>query len=135
MPKKPISKEENQFKEQIIEDIRPWGKFRSYPYKYARNIKIITVNPGAILSLQYHNLRSEFWIALDNGFKITIGEVVRELKKNEEVFIPKKMPHRLKCIGKEPARIMELWLGDSDESDIVRLQDDYGRVKASSPKQ
>jgi hypothetical protein len=24
---------------------------------------------------------------------------------------------------------MEIWIGDSDESDIVRLEDDYGRVK------
>jgi hypothetical protein len=49
------------FKKEIKEDSRPWGKFRSFPYKQAKNIKIITVNPGETLSLQYHHHRSEFW--------------------------------------------------------------------------
>jgi mannose-6-phosphate isomerase-like protein (cupin superfamily) len=87
------------FKKEIKEDIRPWGKFRSFPYKQARGIKIITVNPGETLSLQYHLHRSEF-----------------------------KSPHRLRCLGSKQARVMEIWIGNSDESDIVRLEDEYGRT-------
>ena len=52
------------FKKNIKEDIRPWGKFRSYPHQQARSIKIITVNPGQALSLQYHLHRSEFWASI-----------------------------------------------------------------------
>jgi mannose-6-phosphate isomerase-like protein (cupin superfamily) len=55
------------FKKEIKEDSRPWGKFRSFPYKQAKNIKIITVNPGETLSLQYHHHRSEFWKSLSPG--------------------------------------------------------------------
>lgn len=119
--------EPEDFKTQIKEDVRPWGKFRTYPYQQARNIKIITVNPGESLSYQYHNHRSEFWVALDKGLEITVGEKVWTLGIHEEVIIPKKTPHRLRCIGKKPARIMEIWIGDSDESDIIRLKDKYGR--------
>lgn len=118
---------ELDFRKKIEEDIRPWGKFRSYPYKKARSIKIITVNPGQSLSLQYHNRRSEFWIVLDKGLEITVGKRVWQPEENEEIFILQKAPHRLRCVGQKPARVMEIWMGDSDEEDIVRLKDEYGR--------
>jgi len=120
-------KESSVFENAIIEDIRPWGKFRSFPHEPARSIKILTVNPGGILSLQYHNKRSEFWIVLDEGLEITLGKRIWRPEKNEEVFVPRKVPHRIKCIGSQPARIMEIWIGDSTESDIIRLDDAYGR--------
>lgn len=114
-----------------MEDIRPWGKFRSFPYRSARSIKIITVNPGETLSLQYHNRRSEFWVVLDRGLEVTVGDKVWQPEKNEEIIIPRQAPHRIKCVGDHPARIMEIWIGDSDESDIVRLEDKYGRDSSS----
>jgi mannose-6-phosphate isomerase-like protein (cupin superfamily) len=120
--------EEQDFRGQILEDVRPWGKFRSYPHRYAGSLKIITVNPGGSLSLQYHNRRSEFWIVLDPGLEITVGEKTWEPHPEEEIFIPTKAPHRLRCTGDKPARIMEIWLGDSSEEDIVRLEDVYGRT-------
>ena len=127
MPKEKEKKEELLFREQIKEDIRPWGKFRSYPYQQAKSIKIITINPGQALSLQYHLHRSEFWVILDKGLEITVGDKVWQPKENEEVFIPKKTPHRLRCLGNKQARVMEIWIGNSEENDIVRLEDDYGR--------
>jgi len=126
MTKSPSDDEKN-FRARIIEDIRPWGKFRAYPHKNAGRIKIITVKPGASLSLQFHHRRSEFWIALDRGLEITVGKKVWRPKKGEEIYIPRKTAHRLRCVGRSPARVMEIWLGNSDESDIVRLEDKYGR--------
>lgn len=130
MGKKDDKDLETSFRKNILEDIRPWGKFRSYPHHEARSIKIITVHPGEALSLQYHSLRSEFWIVLDKGLEITVGEKSWQSKENEEIFIPKKTPHRLRCLGPKSARVMEIWIGDSDEEDIVRLEDDYGRERS-----
>jgi len=115
------------FRKAITEEIRPWGKFRSFPYVQAGSIKIITVNPGESLSLQYHKKRSEFWIILDKGLEVTAGDRVWQPKVDEEIFIPCKIPHRVRCIGEKPARIMEIWIGKSRESDIIRLEDTYGR--------
>jgi mannose-6-phosphate isomerase-like protein (cupin superfamily) len=120
-------KDLENFRKEIQEDIRPWGKFRSFPHKQAGSIKIITVEPGGILSLQYHHGRSEFWVILDEGLEVTVGDKVWQPEKNEEILVPRKTPHRLRGIGREHARVMEIWIGRSDESDIVRLQDDYGR--------
>lgn len=115
------------FKKKIKEDIRPWGKFRSFPYKQAGTIKIITLNPGQAFSLQYHHHRSEFWVVLDRGLEVTVGDRVWQPEESEEILIPRKTPHRLRCLSQNQARVMEIWIGDSVESDIVRLQDDYGR--------
>jgi mannose-6-phosphate isomerase-like protein (cupin superfamily) len=117
-----------EFRQAIFEDARPWGKFRSFPHQNAGSIKIITVNPGASLSYQYHHKRSEFWIALDDGLEVTVGERTWRPKINEEIFIPREAPHRLRGVGENPARIMEIWIGSSEESDIVRLEDKYGRT-------
>lgn len=129
MKTKPAAPTEAGFKSLILEDVRPWGKFRAYPHRRARSLKIITVNPGQALSLQYHRRRSEFWVILDDGLELTVGKRVWRPKKDEEVFIPKRSPHRLRCVGRKPGRVMELWLGSSDEDDIVRLEDAYGRIK------
>lgn len=115
------------FDKAITEEIRPWGKFRTFPHDQAGSIKIITVKPGEVLSLQYHNKRSEFWVILDAGLEVTAGEQVWQPAMNEEIFIPCGIPHRVRCIGQKPARIMEIWIGKSEESDIIRLDDEYGR--------
>ena len=116
------------FGKKIEQEVRPWGIFRSYPHRAAGSLKIITVRPGRALSLQYHLRRSEFWVVLDAGLEMTLGDRVWRPKKGEEIFIPCRTPHRLRCIGRRPGRVMELWIGRSSEGDIVRLQDDFGRI-------
>lgn len=121
------SEAERSFLARIVEDRRPWGKFRVYPHEEAGSLKIITVEPGGLLSLQYHHHRAEFWVVLDEGLEVTIGERVWRPAPNEEIYIPREARHRLRSISPNPARIMEIWLGNSDEADIVRLEDTYGR--------
>ncbi|MBN1938965.1 MAG: phosphomannose isomerase type II C-terminal cupin domain [Candidatus Aminicenantes bacterium] len=121
------SEDERDFRSRIVEDHRPWGKFRAFPHEQAGSIKIITVEPGGSLSLQYHNRRAEFWIALDEGLEVTVEDRVWRPAPNEEIYIPRAARHRLRGIGTGPARVMEIWLGNSDETDIVRLEDTYGR--------
>ncbi len=115
------------FKAGIIEDHRPWGSFRRYPHEGVGSIKIITVNPGGILSLQYHEHRSEFWLVLDEGIEMTVGDRVWRPAAGEEIWIPCGAHHRARGVGERPARVMELWMGRSEESDIIRLEDAYGR--------
>jgi len=112
----------------IVEEARPWGKFRRFPHEDAGSVKIITVAPGGRLSLQYHDGRAEFWVVLDPGLEVTVGDRVWLAAANEEVVIPRRAPHRLRNTGQAPARVMEIWIGRSSEEDIVRLQDDYDRT-------
>ena len=123
------TRSERAYREKIVEDIRPWGRFRSYPLRAVGSVKIITVNPGAAPSLQYHKRRGEFWVILDRGLEVTLGERTWRPKPGEEVYVPRGAPHRLRCLGRRPGRVLELWLGKSSEADIIRLADDYGRVR------
>jgi len=118
---------EDAFRSGIVEDIRPWGRFRRFPHENAGSVKIITVEPGGRLSLQYHERRAEFWVVLDAGLEITVGERVWQAAPNEEILIPRRAAHRVRNTGSAPARFMEIWIGRSEESDIVRLSDDYHR--------
>ena len=62
--------------------------------------------------------------------KITLNRKKFFLKKNETIFIPVKSIHRIENPYKKPVKIIEAQLGSIlKETDIVRYQDIYGRVK------
>ena len=107
---------------------RPWGGFERFTFNEKSTIKILTINKGKRFSLQYHKNRSEFWKVLDNDVKITLGKKTFKAKKNDEIFIPKKTLHRAEGLSKT-VHILEISFGKFDEKDIVRIEDDYGRLK------
>lgn len=117
-----------EFQERTVTDSRPWGSFRRYPHAGVSSVKILTVNPGGVLSLQFHHQRDEFWVVLDEGIEVTLGDRILRPRAGEELWIPRETPHRARGIGDRPARILELWFGPSSEEDIVRLEDLYGRT-------
>ncbi len=106
---------------------RPWGSFTQFTHNTPSTVKIITVNAGEELSLQFHTKREEFWKVLSGSPVITIGEEKKEGSTGEEFFIAKEVPHRI-AGGNTGTEILEISLGDFDENDITRLEDRYGRV-------
>ena len=119
---------EQAFRDGIHEERRPWGRFRQFPNALGHNLKIITVEPGGVLSLQYHRRRSEYWVVLDEGLEVTVGDRVWRPARDEEIVIPCGAVHRLRNTGAGPGRVMEVWIGESAEEDVVRVSDDYGRA-------
>jgi mannose-6-phosphate isomerase-like protein (cupin superfamily) len=62
--------------------------------------------------------------------RITLDKKKFVLKTNETIFIPVKTIHRIENPFKKPVKIIEAQLGSIlKETDIVRYQDIYGRVK------
>jgi len=112
---------------EIYEELRPWGGFRRYTHNQVSTVKIITVNPGEVLSLQYHHHRDELWVALDSGLRVTLNDRVWDAAPYEEIFIPHGSRHRMSGAGEQPSRWLEISFGSFDENDIVRLEDSYGR--------
>ena len=109
---------------------KPWGRFEQYTHNLPSTVKIITVDPGGILSSQYHYRRDELWVVLDPGAKVELGDEVLHPAPGEKLYIPRETVHRLSCVGEHPVRILEVSFGEFDEDDIVRLEDVYGRVKS-----
>ncbi len=110
---------------------RPWGAFTVLQEGPGFKIKRIEVKPGGMLSLQMHAHRSEHWVVVSGEARVTNGERVYPVQVNESTFIPLKTRHRLENAGAEPLVMIEVQCGDYvGEDDIVRFDDQYGRVKA-----
>ena len=108
---------------------RPWGNYHIIAKNTGYQIKEIKVLKNSKLSLQKHKSRSEFWQIVAGKSKITIEENEYYLKEKEHIYIPKDTVHRIENIGKEELIFIEIQLGENlKEDDIIRLEDDYGRV-------
>lgn len=108
---------------------RPWGSYTVLGEGPSYKMKKITVSPGGQLSLQLHYHRSEHWVVIAGTARVTIGDQVQMVHKNESVFIPQSTKHRLENPGKIPLEIIEVQNGDYlEEDDIVRFEDVYGRA-------
>lgn len=139
------------------DNTRPWGgffvieeneadKFISlyFPHlsKEALNIsgklspKILVVGPGKRLSWQYHHRRAEIWKLIGGTAGVVTSDTdeekdTRHLNIGDVIQLKQGERHRL--LGLESWGIVaEIWrhtdvVNPSDEDDIVRLQDDFGR--------
>jgi mannose-6-phosphate isomerase len=112
----------------IVEVEKPWGKFEQYTLNTPSTVKVITVEPGGSLSLQYHHGRDELWVVLDAGARIQLGDADIRPRVGDRIFIPRTTAHRLSAAGDRAVRILEVSFGEFDENDIVRLEDVYGRA-------
>jgi len=67
---------------------RPWGHYQNLEEGEGFLVKRIVVDPGAKLSLQYHQHRAEHWIVVAGTARVTNGEQVIELGPNQSTYIP-----------------------------------------------
>lgn len=111
--------------------IRPWGSYTILEESNVFKIKRIVVNPGATLSLQKHQKRSEHWVVVEGTATVIVGDKQCQLQTNESTFVPMNTPHRLSNQSSSPLIIIEVQTGSYlGEDDIERLEDVYGREMA-----
>ena len=98
--------------------------------------KILMVAPHKRLSWQYHHRRAEIWRCIDGEVAVATSHSDEEEEKHvlqvgDKIKLTQGQRHRL--IGLDGWGIVaEIWqhtdaANPSDEDDIVRLQDDFGR--------
>ena len=136
---------------------RPWGGFLVISEKQAQEFadkffdginvenikiggklspKILVVNPNSKLSWQYHHRRAEIWkvfrgeVGVSRSFADNQNPLIK-LVTGDQIRLKKGERHRLIGLS-DFAVIAEIWQhtdpnNTSDENDIVRLSDDYGR--------
>lgn len=108
---------------------RPWGNYETIDKSTCFQVKRITVKPGASLSLQMHHHRSEHWVIVKGIATVTRGDEVFTIKENESTYIPLGVKHRLANHSAENIELIEVQSGNYlGEDDIVRFEDNYGRV-------
>ncbi len=140
-----------------MDDKRPWGgffvldeseaqrfietffshlSFESFKHFAHLSPKILIVEPGKRLSWQYHHRRAEIWKVIGGRAGVVVSDndeqtPVRKLESDDVVELKQGERHRL--IGLEGWGIIaEIWKhtdpeNPSDENDIVRVEDDFGR--------
>ena len=109
---------------------RPWGRYVNLFEGQNFLVKELTVNSKSSISLQKHHHRSEHWMITQGKPKITINKKKFFKKENDSVFIPTGSIHIIENLYKKPVKIIEVQTGSIlKETDIVRFQDIYGRVK------
>lgn len=100
--------------------------------------KTLVFEPNKVLSWQYHNRRSEIWRVITNNIQVRTSPDDNQgpaqiLKFGEVINLTKGLRHRGGATQDGWGAVAEIWQHTdpnnfSDEDDIVRLQDDYGRA-------
>lgn len=139
------------------DDQRPWGGFYVIDESQAQHFaahyfpnedfkslqiteklspKILIVAPNTRLSWQYHHRRAEIWKCLEGPVGVVTSDTDEE--KDQHTLMPEdiiklKQGERHRLVGKDNwGLVAEIWqhtdaARPSDEDDIIRVQDDFGR--------
>ncbi len=108
---------------------RPWGWYQSIHDGHRFQVKEITVDPGHRLSQQMHHHRAEHWIVVSGTARVTRGNESFYITEDQSTYIPHNTVHCLENPGKIPLRMIEVQSGPYlGEDDIIRFEDQYGRV-------
>jgi mannose-1-phosphate guanylyltransferase len=108
---------------------RPWGTYTILGEGSGFKIKRVEVKPQARLSLQMHHHRSEHWIVVSGTAVVQNGGQETLLHTNQSTYIPAGHHHRLHNPGVIDLVMIEVQSGEYlCEDDIVRFDDQYGRV-------
>lgn len=110
-------------------DQRPWGTFTVLDEGEGFKVKRIEVFPGKRLSYQKHSQRAEHWVVIKGTAKVTLDDREITVDTGQAIDIAIGSAHRVENAGREPLVFIEVQRGAYlGEDDIVRLQDDFGRV-------
>ena len=110
-------------------ETRPWGEFENLLDSNLCKVKQIIIKPGQAPSYQYHFKRSEVWTIVQGEGELKLNDVIIPVLKGYTYHIEKKAKHQIKNTGTEDLIFIEIQLGEYfGEDDIVRLEDNYGRL-------
>jgi mannose-6-phosphate isomerase len=115
---------------------RPWGNYTVLDDDAPdHKVKRMVVHPGKRLSYQRHSKRAEHWFIVAGTALVTLDGVDVTLHAGESIDIPLEGAHRIgNPVADGPDLVfIEVQRGTYfGEDDIVRLEDDFGRVEAAA---
>lgn len=108
---------------------RPWGSFENILDNDNCKVKIIIIKSGKRPSYQYHKQRAEYWVIIEGIAHVTLDDVEQDYNIGQIVFVPTGTAHRVENRGLTDLKFIEIQTGTYfGEDDIVRLEDDFGRI-------
>ncbi|HET7027350.1 MAG TPA: cupin domain-containing protein [Candidatus Limnocylindrales bacterium] len=113
---------------------KPWGEERIWVHTDQYAGKVLTIEAGKRLSLQYHEAKDEAILVLSGRLRLHLedaGGRMREidLEPGESRRIPVGRRHRFEAL--ERTELIEVSGPQLD--DVVRVEDDFGREGTNTP--
>lgn len=122
----------NQLKEKGIPQIknsltvyRPWGYYTILKEKKNYKVKEIGVYPKKYISLQKHKHRSEHWNVVEGKAEVTLQDKKVTIAKNESIFVPKGVKHKVYNPTDRILVIIEVQIGTYLGEDDIRRYTSY----------
>jgi mannose-6-phosphate isomerase-like protein (cupin superfamily) len=108
---------------------KPWGYELRWAITDRYLGKVLHINPGEALSLQYHEQKDEYLYVLTGAIDIELGAgdgklTTHRMKAGDTLHITPGTRHRMTAV--EDTDIFEVSTPEID--DVVRLEDRYGRA-------
>jgi mannose-6-phosphate isomerase-like protein (cupin superfamily) len=113
---------------------KPWGWEQILDLNDRYCIKHLFLKEGHRLSLQYHERKTETLFLVEGGVELTLGAVGEQQVQTMSLMQPCPITpgtiHRMMGLAPSGGLILEMSTLELD--DVVRLDDDYGRVGAKA---
>ena len=113
---------------------KPWGEELIWALTDRYCGKVITIETGRRLSLQYHEAKDEAIFVIRGRLRLLLeddagSDVVSELGPGEGAHVPAGRRHRYEAL--ERVELVEVSTPELD--DVVRIEDDFGREGTNAP--
>jgi len=114
---------------------KPWGHEKIWAHTDRYVGKVLVIQPGKRLSLQYHRKKDESILVVRGTLRLHLEndrkqiEII-DLGPGEHRRIPVGRTHRFEAVD-EPVELVEVSTPELD--DVVRIEDDFGREGTSAP--
>ena len=100
---------------------RPWGHYETLTRADGYQVRHITVNPGASLTMQSHAQRAEHWIVVKGTARVIIDNSQHDIHKNQSIFVTPGTNHKLQNPADIPLILIEVQTGSYiGEDDVLR---------------
>ena len=108
-----------------VKVIKPWGFETRWAITEKYLGKILHINAGHRLSLQYHEVKDESIYVLKGVLKLHLQGEVYEMKEGDSMRIQPGKIHRFEAPSGCDVELIEVSTPEID--DVIRVEDDYNR--------
>ena len=109
---------------------KPWGREVWFAEQKKYVGKLLEIKKGHRLSKQYHKLKHETLYTLEGRYLMELNGRKKIMRPGSVVVIPPRAVHRMEARWGDVTLVEvstpEVW-------DVVRLDDDYGRMEKPGP--
>ena len=116
---------------ELIRIDKPWGYYETLYIEETYLVKKIVVYPMQRISLQSHKYRVEHWAIVEGKGELRLETDIHSVVYNDTVTVPIGVKHRIENTDEEADLVfIETQIGYTvSEDDIIRYEDDYGRLE------